>query len=88
MTCAKAPALHIVETLARAKIGELLVVEPNIRELPATLISFKCLRRANLREALTAADVIVLLVDHRQFKRIDRELLNLKIIIDTRGIWR
>jgi hypothetical protein len=27
-------------------------------------------------------------VDHRQFLRIDRELLDLKIVIDTRGAWR
>ena len=84
----ESPALHIVEMLARENIGQLLVVEPNIKELPISLTSAKSLRRAELREALKAADIILLLVDHRQFKRVDRELLNLKIIIDTRGIWR
>ena len=84
----ESPALHIVETLAHDKIGELLVVEPNAKQLPASLQNISSLRMVDLREALTAADVIVLLVDHRQFKRVDREILKSKIIIDTRGLWR
>jgi UDP-N-acetyl-D-mannosaminuronic acid dehydrogenase len=46
------------------------------------------LRKVDLRQALEESDVVVLLVDHRQFLRIDRELLDLKIVIDTRGAWR
>jgi UDP-N-acetyl-D-mannosaminuronic acid dehydrogenase len=84
----ESPALHIVEELAAAKIGELLVVEPNLRRLPDTLSRYAHVRSSDLQTVLAAADVIVLLVDHRQFKRIDRELLNVKIVIDTRGIWR
>lgn len=84
----ESPALHIVEKLAHAKVGELLVVEPNILQLPASLAGIGCVRLAELREALQAADIIVLLVDHRPFKRVDREILKPKIIIDTRGIWR
>jgi UDP-N-acetyl-D-mannosaminuronic acid dehydrogenase len=42
----------------------------------------------DLAEALAEADVIVLLVDHRQFLRIDREILDLKVVIDTQGAWR
>jgi len=44
--------------------------------------------RPLLEHAVRAADIIVLLVDHRQFKRVDRELLNIKIVIDTCGMWR
>jgi UDP-N-acetyl-D-mannosaminuronic acid dehydrogenase len=84
----ESPALHIVEDLARQKVGELLVVEPNMQNLPRSLADLPHVRSAALKDALTAADIIVLLVDHRQFKRVDRELLNLKIIVDTRGIWR
>ena len=84
----ESPALHIVETLAHDKIGELLVVEPNAKQLPASLKSASGVRMVELREALSAADVIVLLVDHRQFKRVDREILKSKIIIYTRGLWR
>ncbi len=83
----ESPALHIVEMLAQEKVGQLLVVEPNTRELPASIRDVPGVRRAELREALTAADIIVLLVDHRQFRRVDRELLKVKITIDTRGIF-
>jgi UDP-N-acetyl-D-mannosaminuronic acid dehydrogenase len=84
----ESPALHIVERLAREKIGEILVVEPNIRRLPPSLVDFSHVRRSELQPALNSADIIVLLVDHRQFKRVDRELLNLRIVVDTRGLWR
>jgi UDP-N-acetyl-D-mannosaminuronic acid dehydrogenase len=84
----ESPALHIVEKLAEEKVGQLLIVEPNIKQLPSSLRDREGVRLAELREALTAADIVVLLVDHRQFKRVDRELLKVKITIDTRGIWR
>jgi len=84
----ESPALHIVEKLAKEKIGELLVVEPNVRQLPPSLQGAAGVRLAELREALAAADIVLLLVDHRQFKRIDRDLLKPKITIDTRGVWR
>jgi UDP-N-acetyl-D-mannosaminuronic acid dehydrogenase len=84
----ESPALHIVEMLAKADVGELLVVEPNVKELPPSLKGSSRLRKVDLRQALEESDVVVLLVDHRQFLRIDRELLDLKIVIDTRGAWR
>jgi UDP-N-acetyl-D-mannosaminuronic acid dehydrogenase len=84
----ESPALHIVERLAREKVGELLVVEPNLKQLPASLSQAPGVRHVELREAMSAADIVLLLVDHRQFKRIDRDLLKPKITIDTRGIWR
>jgi len=82
----ESPALQIVERLAREKVGELLVVEPNIKQVPTSLAGK--VRQVELRDALSAADIVVLLVDHRQFKRVDRDLLKPKITIDTRGIWR
>ena len=84
----ESPALHIVEHLANDNVGELLVVEPNVTRLPDSLARMAAVRSADLNTALRRADIIVLLVDHRQFKRVDRELLNLKIVIDTRGLWR
>jgi UDP-N-acetyl-D-mannosaminuronic acid dehydrogenase len=84
----ESPALHIVEMLAEAKVGELLVVEPNLKLLPPALLELGHVRQSDLASALDAADIVLLLVDHRQFKRVDREMLKPKIIIDTRGIWR
>ncbi len=84
----ESPALHIVERLAQEQVGELLIVEPNVKKLPASLSQASNIKLVELREALAAADIVLLLVDHRQFKRIDRDLLKPKITIDTRGIWR
>jgi len=84
----ESPAMHIVEQLARDEVGQLLIVEPNLKTLPENLAGNGAARLADIKEAMVEADVIVLLVDHRQFKRIDRDLLKPKIVIDTRGIWR
>ena len=84
----ESPALHIVEALAREQVGELLVTEPNLARLPESLSGYPHLRAADLETSVRTADIIVLLVDHRQFKRVDRELLNIKIVIDTCGLWR
>jgi len=83
----ESPALEIVHELASRGVGKLLVVEPHIKELPASLKN-DGLELVPLEEALPAADLIVALVNHKQFTRVDRQLLNEKIVIDTRGIWR
>ena len=84
----ESPALHIVEMLAAEKIGDIMVVEPHVRELPQSLKAFATVRKVELPVALEEADVIVLLVDHRQFLGIDRQILDLKVVIDTQGAWR
>jgi len=82
----ESPAAEIVEHLARDKAGEILAVEPHVRELPKALKGKVSLCSAE--EAVTRADIVVLLVNHRVFSNIDRALLRDKIVIDTRGFWR
>ena len=84
----ESPALKIVHALARKQIGEILVVEPCVADLPPDLSRFPYVRLVKLDEALRSADVIAVLVDHTVFKRIDRNLLQTKLVIETRGIWR
>jgi UDP-N-acetyl-D-mannosaminuronic acid dehydrogenase len=84
----ESPAVDIVAGLARDLDGELLVVEPHVEDLPPALAGHGRLRHVDLDEALAAADIVVLLVDHQAFKTLDRERLAGKIIIDTRGVWR
>lgn len=84
----ESPALQIVERLVRDNVGTIVVAEPNIKTLPLSLRNSPRVLLRDLREALDAADIVVLLVDHRQFKRIDRELLQDKIVIDTKGVLR
>ena len=79
-------ALKISETIANSSNIELLVVEPNITELPISLV-----KKANLsdsEQAIDLCDIAVLFVDHKEFKKIAYlGALERKIIIDTRGIW-
>ena len=79
----ESPAMSIARSLANLHRGTVLAVEPNIPELP----NEEKLQLVNAERALALSDVIVLLVDHRQFKSLDMTDVTSKII-DTRGIWR
>jgi len=84
----ESPALSIAtkmtETITDASF---LVVEPHIDVLPDPLNGIG-VELVGLSEAVERADVVVLLVDHRQFKELDRARLAGKRVIDTRGTWR
>lgn len=82
----ESPAIHIVEILAQQGL-QLLLVEPFIHELPTRLASLENVKLVSIEEALLNADVVVSLVDHTCFKKIDRTALAQKSIIDARGIW-
>ena len=84
----ESPAKNIVCKLAEEELGKLLVVEPYIDRLPRELEIFQNIVHIDLQTAIAQADIVVLLVDHSEFKEIDKKILQEKIIIDTRGIWR
>lgn len=67
---------------------EFLLVEPNIGELPERLRSFPNATLLGPIEAVTASSIVVVLVDHDEFKQMDKSLLSGKNVIDTKGIWR
>ncbi|WP_417452014.1 UDP-N-acetyl-D-mannosamine dehydrogenase [Kordiimonas sp.] len=81
------PALEITKRLAEELDCNLIAVEPNIDELPASL-SDKGITLTTTEDAMETADILVLLVDHKPFKRIAPVKLAEKVVIDTRGIWR
>ena len=75
----ESPALDIARELTAKVAGRVVVVEPNLREVEGlTLVS--------LEAALRQADVVVGLVSHRPFKRIDPEFLKDKVLIDLCGL--
>jgi UDP-N-acetyl-D-mannosaminuronic acid dehydrogenase len=82
----ESPAVAIVRRLAEEQVGELLVVEPNIAELPPDLRDLG-LHLHDFDDALERANLVLLLVDHMSFLQVDHELLNDKFVIDTRGVW-
>lgn len=79
----ESPAVEITKALAEWHSGELLAVEPNITELPQQLNNTSLV---TLNTAVAEADILVLLVDHSEFKDFDPTNLSNKIV-DTRGIW-
>ncbi len=81
----ESPALDIVEALANKHIGKILVVEPNIEELPNNLKHLEC-ELVSLNNALEIANTIAVLVDHKEFKEMNKTTLNMKAVVDTRGI--
>lgn len=81
----ESPALAITQTIAASHPGPVLAVEPNIEELPGKLVGK--LNLASIETALAEADVIVLLVDHKEFKSLDPVVLRGQVIIDSRGVW-
>jgi len=84
----ESPALDIVCSLAETADASLLVVEPNIETLPISLQNLPDMELATFDKAIKSSDVVVVLVDHKEFKEKTREMLNEKIVVDTRGIWR
>jgi UDP-N-acetyl-D-mannosaminuronic acid dehydrogenase len=80
----ESPAVEIARELGERFPGQVVVVEPNIRKFPEALE--ERLQPCSLTDALTQADVVVILVDHAQFKAIDPVRLQTKVVIDTRGI--
>ncbi|WP_318487254.1 UDP-N-acetyl-D-mannosamine dehydrogenase [Photobacterium leiognathi] len=75
----ESPALNIAKTIANEHVGEVLVIEPNVNS-----ISFANMRLVTIDESLTKTDIHVMLVDHKQFKKMK---LNDAFVIDTKGIW-
>src|SRR5690606_12395745 len=82
----ESPAVQVATALALDRAGELLVVEPNQTQLPEVLSELGA-RQVELEQALAEADVLVLLVDHRQFRNLDPAALSGKRVYDARGIW-
>lgn len=81
----ESPAAEIAEQLAVIHQGRVLAVEPNINVITSSMsekFNFSCIETAVLE-----ADVLVLLVDHREFKKPMGQRLKGKILVDTRGIW-
>lgn len=81
----ESPALDITLELAQSGIGEVLAVEPNIDELPQKLADAG-VKLVSLNEAIERCNVATVLVDHKEFKAMNKDLLNAKVVVDTRGI--
>ncbi|AHK19407.1 UDP-N-acetyl-D-mannosamine dehydrogenase [Yersinia similis] len=82
----ESPAVGVARLIAEWHVGETLVVEPNVEQLPKSLTGLVTLK--DTATALQQADVLVMLVDHKQFKVIKPEDIKQPWIVDTKGVWR
>lgn len=81
----ESPALEICNAITSAHPGNVLVIEPNICSLPEKLKGKLTL--VNIDQALSSADIIVMLVNHKEFKPALSEKFKESTIIDTCGVW-
>ena len=76
----ESPALIVVEKIIEERLGQVVVCEPNIR-------SHEDFENVSLARALDASDILVILVDHKEFKHLAKDTrLAEKVVIDSRGI--
>lgn len=83
----ESPALEITMALAKQFQGQVSAVEPNISELPAALAQAG-VSLVSLEDALANAHVLVLLVDHREFRETTPQLTATQRLCDAKGIWQ
>lgn len=84
----ESPSVKIVEALAKMPdIKRLDVVEPNANVLPEQLRNYDSVRLVSLENAVSTNAVVVLLVDHKQFKVLPRDTLAGKRVLDFKGVW-
>lgn len=85
----ESPALEVVEELAGAlPQARILAVEPHIHKLPDRLLAYENVTLTGADEALAASSIVVVLVDHDDFRSVRAEQLQGKAVVDTRGLWR
>lgn len=85
----ESPSKNIALELAdRLNHGTVLVVEPNVDELPREFDGKANVELAGVRDGIDRADIVLLLVDHDSFRMVSREDLVEKVVIDTKGLWR
>ena len=82
----ESPALDIAMSLISENLGDILLVEPNIKQLPKKHAVHDA-KLTTLPQALERANVLVVLVDHKQFKTLHPADVATKVVIDTRGIF-
>ena len=78
----ESPSLDIVKDLIAQNVGRIMACDPNVR---GEKLDFPLY---DLKTVLKEADILLLLVDHAEFKEIDPAAIRDKVVIDTRGVLR
>lgn len=79
----ESPALHIAKRAMHELKTQFLVVEPNIEKLPSSLVGAL---HVEVEAAVTKADIILLLVGHKEFVEFGRLIATHQRVVDVTGI--
>jgi len=82
----ESPAIEIVRQLARTGSEQILIADPNLSVLPEELAALSNVSFCDTLEAVRRADIVALLVAHSQFRKIPREELMRRVVIDVTGL--
>lgn len=82
----ESPAFQIVCTLAEKYPDQVVVVEPNLKKLP-TALKNTSIQYTSFDQACSKADLIVLLVDHKEFKKPSNNSQKKQTVLDFKGLW-
>jgi UDP-N-acetyl-D-mannosaminuronic acid dehydrogenase len=82
----ESPAVDIVVELAGTGCERILVADPNLVGLPAPLGEFRNVSFCETLAAVREADIVAILVAHSPFRRIPREELMRRVVIDATGL--
>ncbi|MDP2263627.1 MAG: UDP-N-acetyl-D-mannosamine dehydrogenase [Hydrogenophaga sp.] len=78
----ESPSMDIVKMLLEANVGNVMACDPNVAKEKAPFPLH------DLKDVLKRADILLLLVDHDEFKDIDPQIVKDKVVIDTKGVLR
>jgi UDP-N-acetyl-D-mannosaminuronic acid dehydrogenase len=82
----ESPAVEIVSQLAGTGPEQILVADPNLSELPSALARMPNVLFCETLAAVRQSDIVAVLVAHSRFRKISREELMRRVVIDVTGL--
>ena len=82
----ESPSVEVVQALARQSGLRVLVVEPNVKELPPSLRKLANVALVDAATAQREADIVAFLVGHKQFRRLEKNGFLNKMVVDAIGL--
>jgi UDP-N-acetyl-D-mannosaminuronic acid dehydrogenase len=82
----ESPAIAIAAQLASTGQERTLVADPNLTALPKELAPLSNISFCETMEAVRQADIVAILVAHSPFRKIPREELMRRVVIDATGL--
>jgi UDP-N-acetyl-D-mannosaminuronic acid dehydrogenase len=83
----ESPALEIATHLLKKYGSRMKLVDPNLRQLPASLTALGA-ELLDISDAIRICEIAIILVDHDEFKMVPLAERRHLDVIDTRGIWQ